>query len=46
MTILHVLIPLSVLLMAGATWALMWAIDAGQFDDLEEVEKSVFDNDD
>jgi cbb3-type cytochrome oxidase maturation protein len=35
MTILYFLIPLALLLMAGALWALFWAIRTGQFDDLE-----------
>jgi len=35
MTTLYFLIPLALLLMAGALWALFWAIRTGQFDDLE-----------
>jgi len=41
MNILYVLIPLSLALMAGATWALFWAIDSGQFDNLDEQGRSV-----
>ena len=34
MSMLYVLIPLAVLLLAFAVWALVWAIRTGQFDDL------------
>ena len=44
MSILYVLIPLSVLLMAGAAWALFWAIDAGQFDDMSEAGRSILED--
>jgi cbb3-type cytochrome oxidase maturation protein len=36
MSILFVLIPLSLVLTAGAIWAFWWAVDNGQFDDLAE----------
>jgi cbb3-type cytochrome oxidase maturation protein len=39
--ILYVLIPLSVVLMAGAAWALFWAVDAGQFDDVGDQGSSI-----
>ena len=35
MTSLLFLIPLSILVLVGAGLALFWAIDRGQFDDLE-----------
>jgi cbb3-type cytochrome oxidase maturation protein len=35
MEILFVLIPLSLALVVGAAWAFFWAVDHGQFDDLE-----------
>ena len=35
MTSLLLLIPLSVLVLVGAGVALFWAVDRGQFDDLE-----------
>jgi len=35
MTSLLLLIPLSILVLVGAGAALFWAIDRGQFDDLE-----------
>lgn len=35
MSILFVLIPLSLALVALGGWAFFWAVGAGQFDDLE-----------
>lgn len=35
MEILFVLIPLSLILVAGGCWAFFWAVDSGQFDDLD-----------
>ena len=35
MNMLYVLIPLAVMLLGVAVWALLWAIKTGQFDDLE-----------
>ena len=35
MSILYVLIPLALLLLAGAVWAFFWAVGSGQFDDLD-----------
>lgn len=35
MTIIFVLIPVSILLVGIAAWALFWAVDSGQFDDLD-----------
>jgi len=35
MNILLLLIPLSLLFLAGAVWAFFWAVDHGQFEDLE-----------
>ena len=46
MTMLYVLIPLAVLLLAVAVWALIWAIKSGQFDDLESHGWSVVLDDD
>jgi cbb3-type cytochrome oxidase maturation protein len=46
MTMLYVLIPLAVLLLALAVWALLWAIKTGQFDDLESHGWSVVLDDD
>ena len=35
MNILYLLIPLALLLLAGAVWAFFWAVGSGQFDDLD-----------
>ena len=35
MSIIYVLIPLGLLLVAAAVWAFFWAVKNGQFDDLE-----------
>jgi cbb3-type cytochrome oxidase maturation protein len=35
MSILFVLIPLSLALVACAAWAFFWAVDSGQFDQLD-----------
>lgn len=35
MEILYLIIPLSMLLVAGIVWIFLWAIRSGQFDDLE-----------
>jgi cbb3-type cytochrome oxidase maturation protein len=36
--ILFVLVPLSLLLVVCAVWAFIWAVDHGQFDDLESAD--------
>ncbi len=46
MSMLYVLIPLAVVLLAFAVWALLWAIKNGQFDDLESHGWSVVLDDD
>ena len=46
MTMLYVLIPLAVLLLAVAVWAMLWAIRTGQFDDLDSQGWSVVLDDD
>ena len=43
---LYVLIPLAVILLGLAVWALLWAIKTGQFDDLESHGWSVVLDDD
>lgn len=35
MNVLYILIPLALLLLAGAVWAFFWAVSSGQFDDLD-----------
>jgi cbb3-type cytochrome oxidase maturation protein len=46
MTMLYVLIPLAMVLLAVAIWALLWAIRSGQFDDLDSHGWSVVLDDD
>jgi len=46
MTMLYVLIPLAVMLLALAVWAMIWAIRSGQFDDLDSHGWSVVLDDD
>jgi cbb3-type cytochrome oxidase maturation protein len=46
MNMLYVLIPLALMLLAVAAWALIWAIRSGQFDDLESHGWSVVLDDD
>jgi cbb3-type cytochrome oxidase maturation protein len=46
MNILFVLIPLSLALMGVAVWALFWAIDSGQLDNLDEIARQVPGDDD
>jgi cbb3-type cytochrome oxidase maturation protein len=46
MSMLYVLIPLALVLLAIAIWALLWAIKSGQFDDLDSHGWSVVLDDD
>ena len=46
MSMLYVLIPLALMLLAVAVWAMLWAIRTGQFDDLESHGWSVVLDDD
>jgi len=46
MAMLYVLIPLAVMLLGIAVWAMLWAIRSGQFDDLESHGWSVVLDDD
>lgn len=45
MSIAFLLIPLGLVLMAAAAAALFWAVDAGQFDDLDAPARSVLEED-
>lgn len=40
MTILFILIPLSLVLLGVAVWALFWAVDSGQFEDLDAAARA------
>ena len=47
MTILYMLIPLGLVLLAVAIWVFMWAVRTGQFDDLEgPAHRILMDDDD
>lgn len=35
MSIIYLMIPLGIILLGLAVWALVWAVRSGQFDDLE-----------
>jgi cbb3-type cytochrome oxidase maturation protein len=41
----YLLIPLSLILLAGAVWAFFWAVDHGQFDELEQQGDKILDDD-
>lgn len=41
MSIVFVLIPLGLLLLGLAIWAFVWAVDHGQFEDLDRAGHSV-----
>lgn len=41
MNIIYVLVPLSLVLMGAAVWALFWAVGSGQFDDLDRPARSI-----
>jgi cbb3-type cytochrome oxidase maturation protein len=40
----YLLIPLSIVLLAGAVWA-FWAVDRGQFDELEQQGDKILEDD-
>jgi cbb3-type cytochrome oxidase maturation protein len=46
MDILFVLIPLSLALVVLAGWAFFWAVDSGQFDDMDSPAWDVLHDDD
>ena len=46
MSISYLLVLLALGLLAGAIWALFWAIDDGQYDDLESQGSSILENGD
>lgn len=46
MNMVYLLIPLALMLVAVAAWALIWAIRSGQFEDLESQGWSVVLDDD
>lgn len=47
MPALYIMIPVAVILVACAIWLYFWAIDSGQYDDLDSPAHSIlFDDDD
>ncbi|MGA0735127.1 MAG: cbb3-type cytochrome oxidase assembly protein CcoS [Steroidobacteraceae bacterium] len=42
---LYLLIPLSIVLVAVAIWAFFWAVNRGQFDDMEEQARLALEED-
>jgi cbb3-type cytochrome oxidase maturation protein len=46
MNILLALIPISLLLLGAATWAFVWAVKGGQYDDLDTPPLDILVDDD
>ena len=46
MSILYILIPIGLILLAAAVGIFFWAVGNGQFDDLESPAMSIFDKED
>jgi len=46
MSILFVLVPLGLVLLAIAVWAFFWAVDHDQFDELDRAAHSILFDDD
>ena len=46
MAALYILIPVAVALVAVAIWVFFWAVDSGQFDDLDGPAHSILFDDD
>jgi cbb3-type cytochrome oxidase maturation protein len=45
MNSIYLLIPLSILLIGLGIWAFFWAVNSGQFDDMEDPARSILDDD-
>lgn len=45
MNIVFLLVPLGLVLMAAAVAALFWAVNSGQYDDIDEAGRSVLEPD-
>jgi cbb3-type cytochrome oxidase maturation protein len=45
MASMMLLIPLSLLMLGAAVWAFFWAVDRGQFDDLEQPSRLALEED-
>jgi cbb3-type cytochrome oxidase maturation protein len=47
MTVLYILVPIAVILVVVAIWIFNWAVNSGQYDDLDGPAHSIlFDDDD
>lgn len=47
MTVLYILVPIAVILVVVAIWVFNWAVNSGQYDDLDGPAHSIlFDDDD
>jgi len=42
---IYLLIPLSIILVAAAIWAFFWAVNRGQFDDVDESARMALEED-
>jgi cbb3-type cytochrome oxidase maturation protein len=45
MNSIYLLIPLSLVLVGAAVWAFFWAVNHGQFEDLDEPGRSILEED-
>ncbi len=46
MSVIYVILPLALLIAAGAVWAYLWAARSGQFDDLDTPAYRVLEDED
>jgi cbb3-type cytochrome oxidase maturation protein len=46
MSSIYLLIPLSIILAGVAVWAFFWAVDKGQFEDLDAHASSILEDED
>lgn len=45
MSSIYLLVPLSLLLVGVAVWAFFWAVDRGQFEDLDDPARAALEED-
>ena len=45
MASVYLLVPLSIVLLGGAVWAFFWAVNEGQFEDLEAPSRIALEED-
>ncbi len=46
MNSVYLLVPLSLVLLGGAIWAFFWAVNHGQFEDVDRGEQAAMQDDD